>query len=688
MAGTCRPDSSLGRGKSRRAKRPERVRPETEAPPPVETQLPSRAARRLLSCGIYGLLGVIPVAYAPQLYAPAWAARTALILSLCPLLLALCLIHRCIEAKEDAVRRVVVLIGLTVIVVLHLLSLAWTPDRPGGILWNCILISLVSWFGLIWCCVPHIVSVRGLVTASVVGAVAAALVGIFQRFGIEVPPFGGTTSAPSTFVNGNVAAQYFAIIVPLTLVMILQARGRWAAIGWTGAFLLATTYLVFTRCRGGWIGASLAMLCACAIVCLDASLRAGLRQRMNRFKAGVVVSVFIAMCLGALLVPIGGAETRRATWNRMWQSLMEPIRRLQADPGELRPDRSLLMWAMLRSSAQALQYNWALGLGADGFRPGIVPYMDQNTVSLAYRPGHEMRYLHCDPVQFLLEAGVLGGLGMTLVVGAVVRSGWRVIKNGRDNDSRWLALGCLAGLVGACVHSLVSFPFHMPTSALLAATLAGALLGLDSYYLPRPSATVFHRRWPLVATTALCAIASVACVCVAFGVVSAMAHVQDAWLAKRLGNGSRALAEINRAMASSDLPLEVRREYGVIHSLYNPDREEAAGAVSKALANDPYYINNLVNMAGLYVELGRTVEAKNCLQRVLCINNETHVAHYMMGVVALREERPETAEIAFSNALRLCPDFQPAKLQLRRLQGNRGRVEPQHGQSGIPKAHR
>ena len=149
--------------------------------------------------------------------------------------------------------------------------------------------------------------------------------------------------------------------------------------------------------------------------------------------------------------------------------------------------------------------------------------------------------------------------------------------------------------------------------------------------------------------------------------VAAMYHTCQAVIAKRTGDGTTAIGQIDRAMSISDWAHAVRREYGTIHARFNRNRHGAERAVQQALADDPYYINNLVNLAGIQIELGRYAEAEKHLKQALAINESLHLAHFAMGLIAAAQGQPDEARRAFERCLQLQPDFEPAKAELKRL---------------------
>jgi O-antigen ligase len=83
-------------------------------------------------------------------------------------------------------------------------------------------------------------------------------------------------------------------------------------------------------------------------------------------------------------------------------------------------------------------------------------------------------HAHNDPLQVVVEGGLLGAcfLGLlVLPVGARMAATFAGAKG-------TLAVGFAAGLVAILLDSLVSFNFHIPSNAAVAAVLGGCVLGL------------------------------------------------------------------------------------------------------------------------------------------------------------------------------------------------------------------
>jgi O-antigen ligase len=83
-------------------------------------------------------------------------------------------------------------------------------------------------------------------------------------------------------------------------------------------------------------------------------------------------------------------------------------------------------------------------------------------------------HAHNDPLEFLVEGGLLGAGLMALAAVPLARLLRRALAGAKGA----LGVGIAAGVLVILVHGLVDFNFHIPANAVAASALAGALLGL------------------------------------------------------------------------------------------------------------------------------------------------------------------------------------------------------------------
>ncbi len=92
-------------------------------------------------------------------------------------------------------------------------------------------------------------------------------------------------------------------------------------------------------------------------------------------------------------------------------------------------------------------------------------------------PGR-VEHAHNDPLELLVETGVIGSLLLVAALLAFAVPMVRRCLNHRDRERALLAAGCLAALTACGAHSLVEFHLQIPANAAWTAALAGLVVGV------------------------------------------------------------------------------------------------------------------------------------------------------------------------------------------------------------------
>lgn len=92
------------------------------------------------------------------------------------------------------------------------------------------------------------------------GSIPIALIGISQYFGIGWEDLPSSANPSATFFHRNAAAEYLIAIIPFGWYLAHRADTQWERVSYTTITSLCGAYLVFTRCRGAWIGIGVASL--------------------------------------------------------------------------------------------------------------------------------------------------------------------------------------------------------------------------------------------------------------------------------------------------------------------------------------------------------------------------------------------------------------------------------------------
>jgi tetratricopeptide (TPR) repeat protein len=109
-------------------------------------------------------------------------------------------------------------------------------------------------------------------------------------------------------------------------------------------------------------------------------------------------------------------------------------------------------------------------------------------------------------------------------------------------------------------------------------------------------------------------------------------------------------------------------DWGLVHALYartlalQGDTAHALEQIAEARRYGPRDAPTLTSCAIAYVNLGQIAEAEAILREALDLGVDTPTIRFNLGSVLLRQGRTDEAERHFEAALRLDPDFAPARL--------------------------
>lgn len=213
-----------------------------------------------------------------------------------------------------------------------------------------------------------------------------------------------------------------------------------------------------------------------------------------------VAGVALIAATGSLgaAIGLGAALVMLAVHGALGQPRFVPIAVTAASVAVLAPVAAAVeSWSLASTSlGQRLdQWGYSLHLLADravvGVGPGqyvtaYPPYQDPYRFAL-------FDHVHSDPLEWLIELGVIGGVAVV----AVAWFAWRAAPRPLRSRAPWLT----AGLVAVFVHSLVDFPLHLP--GLLLLFCLGIALRIHGFQKPAGGSGRGVRA-ALIAVAALC----------------------------------------------------------------------------------------------------------------------------------------------------------------------------------------
>jgi tetratricopeptide (TPR) repeat protein len=96
--------------------------------------------------------------------------------------------------------------------------------------------------------------------------------------------------------------------------------------------------------------------------------------------------------------------------------------------------------------------------------------------------------------------------------------------------------------------------------------------------------------------------------------------------------------------------------------------EAAQREFEAAIEADPNYYMALGMLGVLHMQLGRTAQAEEVLERSLKVHSEDKLAHFNLGVIRYQQRNIPQAVRHFREAVRIDPDYAPARENLKKLE--------------------
>ncbi|MEP0871643.1 O-antigen ligase family protein [Trichocoleus desertorum AS-A10] len=277
---------------------------------------------------------------------------------------------------------------------------------------------------------------------------------------------------PYPLGHHNFVAGYLVLTLPVLFVLGWRQENwlRWLWFGGTG---LAIAALYTTGSRGGALG-FLTLLGLGTIILFIETWNVQLsRQQKSKILAAIGVSSSVLLTCAALLLA-----------NPRVQRLISAVL-----SGHTEGNAQFRLFSIEAGIRLWQQHPW-LGIGLG------------NTIKLydVYRPieagitAFRVQQLHCTPIQFLAELGLLGLGTYFLWIVLLLSLSWKLIKHfkqqsfslDKKTSDRLAVYGCSAGLLGYTISSLTDFQLENIAISLTVVALIAVLASLGDQFSTPP----------------------------------------------------------------------------------------------------------------------------------------------------------------------------------------------------------
>ncbi|HEY9854732.1 MAG TPA: O-antigen ligase family protein [Stenomitos sp.] len=431
--------------------------------------------------------------------------------------------------------------------------------------------------------------------------------------GLDAPSKLG--SAAGMLGNQNVLGDYLIGAIPLCFLVgaaFLVNRQRW----WMGAGLvlsgvLGTACLVATQTRGAYIGLGLGM--GLALLVALVYYGPALRKLGPKGWAGIVVGLAL----------LGGG----LAWQGDSIGLNRAITKLHSVGTDNTSLQRINAWHVAKTMADE---QVVMGQGLATYKILYFQYLVKTFKGAPIPENMHHRYVqaHNDFIQLAGETGYVGfALGLAILfgfAGGMIR--WILMQRTVPVADRMLVLSGVAGLVSISGSAIFGFPYHIASSSVLAAVVAGLAGGLwtETRRSAAPAAE------PAGYSDAQVAIYSYAMpVAIALVSFAVMWSVWSPYQADKLTKQGQELYKVGR------IP-------------------EAQVALERAIQLDPERGEARLMMGLIYAVFNRFPDAeKELLEAERSYDDVT--LHYYLGRVYESMSRPDKARSEYDRALHYFP---------------------------------
>ena len=282
-----------------------------------------------------------------------------------------------------------------------------------------------------------------------------ALYGVLQYYGIDYFHYwvgnAGRKRMFSTFGNPNFVAEYHIAILPISLIFFLFGSSLWKKVVGGFGFVIASLCLLISQTRGSWVGFALSIIFLC--IMLKLKDRKVFADAKRTIRVILILAIIILLGFGVADLQKHGLMEVRAVVNRAYSifTFGDEFRRF--------------VW---QGTIIMIKEHPFTGVGLGGFKQRYPEYQAkflERDEYPSYVQASNVPQAHNEFLQVWAEMGILGVAAVIWLVAALFYNGISILKNLKTPYMWKLETGMLAGCFAVLVHAIVSFPFHLASTA-------------------------------------------------------------------------------------------------------------------------------------------------------------------------------------------------------------------------------
>ncbi|MCH2663717.1 tetratricopeptide repeat protein [bacterium] len=451
---------------------------------------------------------------------------------------------------------------------------------------------------------------------------AVSVVGILQYFGLAFLDLPSAGFPNGTFAYRNTAAMFVIMVLPYAMFQFCTSRARDAEVLNAIALTVCSTFVIYTRTRGAWVGWLAAILCAGVIAFAwrrDFRIPRFASLVRSRKAAILVVALVTTGFLGSLVpskamtrAPQAGHIPReKKTVTKAIDTVIKSASSLPTAKAEIGSGR---VGRWLDTARMIADHPWT-GVGLTNWEkiyPLYGPPVDSRN-RISRRP-------HNDYLWVWSESGVLG---FAAYVAMFLSALMLVLRMSAQNRYRSIALASLAAITAIQAHALFSFPRERVGPLTIEWCVIGILAAVGRQ--PLRTRASYRSLAPIPSFLLVLLSATVA-------LRSSLSEAMTA----------TGIASVGEAPQQALKFVEVAGDLGVYdykHLMYHADvfaqtgrLEEAYAACVEVSKRHPNSVNGLQNLGQVSRALYRYEDAKTAYSRAIEIGPRRVVTYQGLGL--------------------------------------------------------
>ena len=484
-------------------------------------------------------------------------------------------------------------------------------------------------------------------------ATVCAIIGVLQNFNINPLDYKQIAPPAATFINKNFAANFFDLILPVTVTLFLLSKDKKDA--WIAAFAIAmvASYLVLTKSRGAYLSTFVTLTILLLSIQLFPWLKKQAALISSLYKKQIIIIIFIPFLFSSLP-------------NKTFQADFDENRFSNYFSGNTQ-NSITARFSANQNSLDLFKEHLVLGVGLGGFQQNFRPYLQ--SILAKNKIFMDFRYLHNDPLQLFIELGIIGGAAALLFFILLFRFSFLSLKYEPEiksdiniNRTKTLYLGFVIAIAASLSHSLFSFPYHQATSATFMALWIGFLLNFSARKILLINSPKLKIVNILAFTTSLIFLAGISHFYYKY--IKSSVYMQQSVTAKDCDKASE-LAILSINTYAKDY-LSQSQGINIIASCPLETKTQLLFA-ENILKTNPSHPHALY-LAGLsYFKLGDYDLSYKVLKSLSFLYPYFSNTYTLIGHIAVKNKDYLTAKSYYEHALKLTPKNDEAKNMLKQL---------------------